>query len=170
MDSPDGWGHKQGQKVYIRLLDLVKNNPGKKIFQVSLEGVQHTDASFPRESVIEIAKKYRGDKGFCLTDVTDSDLLDNWSYAAEKKNQPIIVWDKIGYQLLGVQPTRGTVDLLDYALSVPSITTVKAAEKLNLKLTNASSKLKYLWEKGFLLRQEELASSGGIEFVYFRIK
>jgi hypothetical protein len=37
-------------------------------------------------------------------------------------------------------------------------------------IANASMKFKQLWENGFLLHQERVAGSGGIEFVYFRAK
>ncbi|HKV08338.1 MAG TPA: DNA-binding protein, partial [Thermoanaerobaculia bacterium] len=43
------------------------------------------------------------------------------------------------------------------------------AAAAQISLTNASTKLKQLWEQGFLLRRENLAPSGGIEFEYFRI-
>ena len=38
-----------------------------------------------------------------------------------------------------------------------------------MSIANASTKFKQLWEQGFLLRQESVADSGGVEFVYQRI-
>jgi len=38
-----------------------------------------------------------------------------------------------------------------------------------MSVANASNKFRQLWEKGFLLRREEVAESGGMEYTYFRI-
>jgi predicted transcriptional regulator len=43
-----------------------------------------------------------------------------------------------------------------------------AADK-GISIANASMKFKQLWERGFLLRREATADTGGIEFVYQRI-
>lgn len=66
MERDDGWGNIEGRKVYQRLLEAVENQPHSLVFRIFLSGVRRTDASFPRESVIELAKYFRGKKGFCL--------------------------------------------------------------------------------------------------------
>ena len=170
MGGSDGWGHEQGREVFIRLLETVEKHPGTVIFQISLKGVERTDASFPRESIVELARRYRGYKGFCLIDVSDPDLLDNFDAAALKREQPLIVWKNERWQIIGQQPSKGNVDMLAYALSVPKCTAVAASGALKLQLTNASTKLKQLFSQGFLLRKEEVAQSGGLEYVYYRIK
>lgn len=170
MDGPDGWGHEQGRQVFNSLLKEVEKNPGIQVFRISLQGVERTDASFPRESVIELAKRYKGHKGFCLVNVSDPDLLDNWDAAGVKRDQPLTVWKGERPQIIGMQPTKGNLEILDYALSVPKCTAVGASTALKMKLTNASTKLKQLFDQGFLLRRDEVAASGGVEFFYFRIK
>ncbi|MBX9948747.1 MAG: hypothetical protein K2Y39_06280 [Candidatus Obscuribacterales bacterium] len=170
MGGPDGWGHEHGREVFNKLLEAVESHPGSLVFHISLKGVERTDASFPRESVVELAKRYRGFKGFCLIDVNDPDLLDNFDAAGLKREQPLIVWKGERWHLIGQQPTKGNADMLAYALSVPSCTAVAASGALKLQLTNASTKLKQLFNQGFLLRKEEVAPSGGVEFVYYRIK
>ena len=171
METSDGWGHDEGHEVYFKLLKEVESRPGQKIYCISLRDVRRTDASFPRESVVELAKRYRGDKGFYLVDLVNQDLIDNWIAAADKKEQPLMLWDDNEiYRVLGPQPSKGNRELFEFAMSVPKLTTSEAANALNLKLTNTSSKLKQLIDKGYLLRQEEIAPSGGIEFMYFRIK
>jgi hypothetical protein len=40
----------------------------------------------------------------------------------------------------------------------------------DMSIANASTKFKQLWEQGFLLRRETTAESGGVEYVYCRIK
>lgn len=171
MASSDGWGHEEGREVFANLLKVVESNPGKRIFRISLAGVSRTDASFPRESVMELARRYRGDKGFCLVDGSNPDLLDNWDAAAEKKNQPMVVWlSDEKYQLIGPQPSRGNTATLAFALLTPVVRAAEVAEQLDLKVQNASTKLKQLWEQGFLLRREDVADSGGVEYQYFRIR
>lgn len=170
MTSPDGWGHIEGREVHSKLLSIVESNPGVRIFRISLKGVDRTDASFPRESVMEIARRYRGDKGFCLINFPNDDLRDNWGHGADKKDQPIVIWNDDAWELIGPEPSKGNLETLKYALSKDFVKTSDVAKALNMKLTNASTKLKLLWEKGFLLRMEESADTGGVEFVYYRIK
>lgn len=170
LDRTDAWGHKEGREVYAKLLKVVKEHPKSDIFRISLRGVEKTDASFPRESVAELARQFLGTKGICIVDVEDEDLLYNWDLAAEKKGIPLLVWFDDSYRLLGVPPTRGTKDVFELAVERPTITASEAASALNLQITNASTKLKQLQEKGYLLRKDELAPSGGIEYVYYRIR
>jgi hypothetical protein len=170
MDGPDGWGHIQGRQVYEKLRVLVEAHPAEEIFRISLDRVEHTDVSFPRESVIELAKSYRGQRGFCLIHIDDQDLLDNWDAAALKREQPLIVWREHGtHRILGPQPSTGLREMLQYVLSVPIARTSEAAVALDLKVPNASNKLKQLWQEGYILRREQSASSGGVEYEYIRI-
>jgi hypothetical protein len=170
MPGPDGWGYMMGRQVHEKLRALVEAHPAEIIFSLSLKGVEHTDASFPRESVVELAKSYRGRRGFCLKDATDLDLLDNWDAAALKREQPLIVWQDDTAHILGPQPGEGVREMLGYVLSVPSTITSEAAQNLHLKVPNASNKLKQLWQEGYIMRRERTASSGGVEYEYYRIK
>ena len=128
------------------------------------------DLGHLRESVVELAKSYRGRRGFCLKDATDLDLLDNWDAAALKREQPLIVWQDDTAHILGPQPGEGVREMLGYVLSVPSTVTSEAAQSLHLKVPNASNKLKQLWQEGYIMRRERIASSGGVEYEYYRIK
>jgi hypothetical protein len=165
-----GWGHIQGRRVREQLQDLVASSPAEDIIVLSLEGVEHIDVSFPRESVVELAKQYRGQRGFCLTHLNDPDLLENWDAAASMREQPLFVWGAAGtYRILGPQPSAGLREMLQYVLSVPVARTSEAASALDLKIPNASNKLKQLWQEGYILRREDTAESGGIEYEYVRI-
>ncbi len=170
MPGPDGWGYTMGRLVHEKLLAVVEAHPEEMVFSLSLEGVEHTDASFPRGSVIELAKSYRSQRGFCLKDTADPDLLDNWDAAALKREQPLIVWQDDVAHILGPQPGEGLREMIGYVLSVPSTITSEAAQILHLKVPNASNKLKQLWQEGYILRRERTANSGGVEYEYYRIK
>ena len=167
-DQP--FGNKEGRKVYQELLKIVDDNPGQNVFEISLKGIKATDASFPRESIVSLAKQFRGEKGFYLTDFVSNDLIDNWNYAAVAKEQPLVIWDNDDYQVIGPNVTSSTNLLLDFILSEESVTTAKVSEKLNISVQNASTKLKKLKNQGYILRSEDAAESGGVEFLYHRIK
>lgn len=170
MNSPDGWGNVQGREVGVRLENVIQRNPIADIFQISFAGINRTDASFSRESVVEIASRWRTKKGIAIVDLDDDDLIENLEVAADKKAQPLFSWKEDTWRLLGPPPSRGNADLLNYILSVSEITASAVTSALDLKLTNASTKLKQLWESGYIMRKEEMAASGGIEYIYYRIK
>ncbi len=167
MDHDDAWGHAAGQDVFGRLLAVLRAHVGTMMFRVSLAGVTRTDASFPRESVVRLAKQFRKEKGFCLVDAADSDLLDNWDAAAQKQEQPLVAWQSDEWRLLGPKPSEGLRPLFEHVLSRGAVTTSEACEALQLNAPNASNKLKTLWEQGYLLRRERAAATGGLEFEYF---
>lgn len=169
MDTPQGWGRDQGREVFQRLITMVESYPGKLVIEVSLQGVERADISFASETVVEIAKRFRGNKGFSLVDVVDEDMLENWDAAAVKKGQPLMVWNGGAARVIGVQPSQGNASALAHVLAKGSTTAAELVDALNLQLTNASTKLKQLWEQGFLLRKQETAESGGVEFRYFAI-
>ncbi len=168
--SPDGWGNAQGKEVGKLLENFIQRHPEIDIFKVSFAGIQRTDASFSRESVVEIASRFRTRHAIAIVDLDDDDLIENLDVAADKKEQPLFSWQDDSWKLLGQSPTKGNTDLLHYILTVAETTASTAASALDLKLTNASTKLKQLWESGYIMRREEMAPSGGIEFIYYRIK
>jgi hypothetical protein len=169
MARPEGWGRNQGREVYPHLLRFVEDSPGTLIFKVSMKGVQRLDISFASETVVELARRYRRVKGFCLVDLTDKDLIENLDAAADKKEQPILVWHGNSANLIGAKPSEGAREAFQFAMGrVQSRATEFAAQK-GMSIANASMKFKQLWDSGFLLRRESVADSGGVEFVYQRI-
>lgn len=169
-NNPDCWGNARGKEVGALLENYIQRHPATDVFKVSFDGIKRTDASFSRESVVEIASRFRTKHGITIVDLEDDDLIENLEVAAVKKEQPLFLWQDDSWQLLGPNPTKGNKDLLNYILTTAEATASIVASALDLKLTNASTKLKQLWESGYIMRREELAPSGGIEFIYFRIK
>jgi hypothetical protein len=169
MDRPEGWGRDQGREVYQRMLRYVEDNAGTVIFKVSMKGVRRLDISFASETVVELARRYRGKKGFCLIDLTDKDLIENLDAAAEKKSQPILVWQGKSADLIGTEPSEGSREAFQFAMGRTQSRASEFAVRRGLSIANASMKFKQLWEQGFLLRRESVAVSGGVEFVYHRI-
>ena len=168
LHSQEGWGQRQGREVRTRIENLMTSSV--QIIAVSLAGITHTDVAFARASIVELAACQRTRRGFCLEDVTDADILDNWDAATSKLEHPLTVWFPDGsYRVLGPQPSTGLRQMLGYVFSVPVARTSEAAAEFQLKVPNVSNKLKQLWQGGYILRQEQSASSGGVQYDYIRI-
>jgi hypothetical protein len=163
------FGNKQGRQVLVKLSDYIDEHEAE-IYEVSLDGIVATDASFPRESVISLAKMHKGHKGFYLTGNLSKDLLDNWHYAAIAKEQPLIFKVDGGYKVIGDEPKAGAKDLLDFIMEEGEVTTAKVVRKFGGSAQNASAKLKKLYATGLIVGHKGVAESGGLEFVYRAIK
>lgn len=160
------FGNEDGRDVFLKLKQIVDKHPESDVFGISLEGIVATDASFPRESIVSLAKQYRGEKGFYLTDFISKDLVDNWNYAAQAKEQPLIIWHTNSHEIIGPSITPSTRELVEYVIKQGDVTTSKVAEALNISVQNASTKLKNLVKQGYILRTEEVAGTGGVEYIY----
>ncbi|MGS1115686.1 DNA-binding protein [Castellaniella sp. UC4442_H9] len=164
------FGNSEGKEVFRKLLDFVEQRPDTDVFGISLDGIEATDASFPRESVISVAKQLRGEKGFYLADLVNRDLIDNWSYAAKAKEQPLVIWSNSEFEIIGPELNKSTRDLVQYVLAKKSVLASQTASDLGLSVANASTRLKNLVWQGFIRRTEDAADSGGIEYRYMAIK
>ena len=169
MDRPEGWGRSQGREVYQRLLGFVEANPGVGVFRISMSGVQRMDISFSSEAIVELARRFRRIKGFCLTNLTDFDLLENVDAACVKKGQPMLVVRDGISELVGPLPSEGTREAFNFVMKHPQVRASELASEKDISLPNASMKLKTLWDRGFLLRHEAIADTGGVEYLYRRI-
>lgn len=170
LESEYAVGNAEGRAVFQKLTRHIDQYPSHVVFGISLKGITFTDASFPRESVISLAKMYRSEKGFYLTDLTDKDLIDNWDYAAKAKEQPLIVWHGDRYTLIGPTISNSVRELLEYVNKQGEATTSKVAAEFGLSAQNASGKLKKMFALGLILGSKQAAESGGNEFVYVSIK
>jgi hypothetical protein len=120
---------------------------------------------------VELAKRYKGAKGFCFTDLADLDLIENIEAAAVRKGQPMMIWDADKARVIGPEPSQGNREALTFALSRPFARAAEFAQAVpGMLIANASTKFRQLSEQGFLLRREATAESGGVEYVYYRIK
>lgn len=164
------YGNAEGKKVFASVLAAVDANPTAKIFRVSMDGIVATDASFPRESVVSVAKQLRGEKAFYLSEFSDRDLIDNWHYAAKAKEQPLAIWTGKKFDFIGPELTSSAQVLLEYVLANSNVLASKVASDLDLSVPNASTRLKNLVKDGYLLRSEDVAESGGIEYQYHLVE
>lgn len=171
MTSDEGWGRIAGREVGPKLIEFVERNAGTPVFRVSLAGVRRVDISFASETLVELARRFRGRKGFCFVDLVDPDMRENWEAAALRASQPLFAWDGETWAVVGPVPKEGLVGALDFAMGRDESRAADfAAATPKISITNASTKFKQLWEQGYLLRREAGAESGGIEFLYFPIR
>lgn len=170
IEGETAFGNAEGREVFQKLLSELDAQPANKVIGISLKGVKRTDASFPRESVVSLAKSRSGEKGFYLRDFTSRDLMDNWDYAATAKGIAMIVITPDGYDLIGDEISAGAKDLLDHVMKEGTVTTSKVAEIFDVSAQNASAKLKKLHAKGLVLGTKQAAESGGMEFIYTAIR
>lgn len=159
-------GNVKGKAVYADLLRSVESHQSVDTFGISLDGIVATDASFPRESVLALAKHFNGNKFFYLTDIEDEDLIDNWTYAAVAKEQPITIWNDKDASFIGPEMTKSVKELVDYVLKKRKVTTSQVSRDFDISTQNASTRLKNIFKLGYVKRVEEIAESGGIEFTY----
>ena len=168
MEDAHGWGRPMGRDVFVKLLGEVERLPDASV-RVSLRGVDRMDVSFSSETVVEIARRYKGRKGFYVTDAASPEIVENIEAAANRVSQPICIVDGTQRRYVGVTPSAGTKAALEAVLSVPQARAAEIAEAIHVTVANASMKLKALWDGGFLLRRENPAETGGVEYVYQRI-
>lgn len=159
------FGNVIGREVFGKLRDFVDSHPIDKVFEVSLEGIEATDSSFPRESVISIAKQLRGEKWFYLSNLSSMDLIDNWDYGAKAKQQSLVVYNG-EHRIIGPDLKSSTKELLDLVLTRGTVSTANVAKELKISVQNASTRLKKLLNEGLIMRVEESSQTGGIEFLY----
>jgi len=57
------FGNKKGREVFPQLKAIIDSNPNQNVFEISFDGIEFTDSSFARESILLLAKMFRGNKG-----------------------------------------------------------------------------------------------------------
>ena len=162
-------GGELGGVVFRRLSGYLKRRPKQAVFVISLKGVVATDSVFARESVVAAALHHRRERGLFLVDFASRDLVDNWNYAARAKNQPLPIQHDGEIEFIGPAP-RGTHQrIVDLVYGRRFLTAPAVARALGITIQNASTNLKNLYDRGYILRTRESAPSGGDEFTYSAI-
>lgn len=166
---PDLLGSKLGRDVFTKLQDVIIERPAERAFALSAKGIRMTDVTFARDSVIALARQHRGHRSFCLVDISDQDQLDNWSCAADNQGQPLMAWSGDRCVVLGSQLTLASRKVVDFVLARSTVSVSEVAIHLDISVPNASTTLKRLKEQGYMVRTEERAPTGGIEYFYHSI-
>ena len=172
--SIEGLRREYGIEVHDKLVKEIEKNLDADIIDLSMKGIDVVDASFSREAIIRTIKEYRGKIGFCLINIDNEEYIDNFVAAVIKLKPPVFFKINGDYQIIGPSfpkgPSKGNQEVIDYVNTHNVATATMLKIDLNLTITNASTKLKQLLEQGYLMRKQEVASSGGVEYLYFPIK
>jgi hypothetical protein len=170
MDGPEGWGRTFGRDVQQKVVSGIEAHPGQEVIRLSMKGVERMDVSFASEAVVELVRRYRGRRGICLVDLDNSEVVENIDAAAERVKVPVTIWEGNSARVVGLEPSSGNREALEFALTRPAVRAAEFAESVRgISIANASTKFKQLWEQGFLIRSDGSADSGGVEFIYRRI-
>ena len=81
-------------------------------------------------------------------------------------DQPLTIKLENETKLLGPALTKSNLEIFNLLKIKRKLTTSQLASLMNMSVPNASSKLKKLVDDGYILRFEETAETGGIEFIY----
>ena len=160
------FGNVMGREVFNKMQKQLDDHSAAQIIEVSLEGIIATDSSFPRESVISLAKLLRGEKWFFLSHFDSVDLIDNWDYAAKAKQQSLVLVSGKEVKVLGPDVKKSTYDLLNFVMKQKGVSTAAVAKGLDISVQNASTRLKKLAGEGLIMRSEAVSLTGGIEYLY----
>jgi len=167
--GPEVWGRGPGILVQRALITKIGHDQVPEVIRLSLEGVKRMDVTFASEVIIEPVRRYLGIKSICVVHLASSDLAENIMAAAQRHQVPLTIWNGEAVRVVGLAPRAGNRDTLAYVLKRQQVRAAELAEAFNISVANASTKLKQLWEAGFLMRDDGVAKSGGPEFVYRRI-
>lgn len=163
----EGWGRQHGTNVRQKLEAHIRDRPAATLVRLSLQSVKRIDVGFASEAIVGLIKDYRDQMQMCLVELTDPDVTENIAAAADRMNVPVTIWNGHLVQIASLSPGSALHDALAFALARPKgVRSADFAAASGISITNASSRFKQLWDRGFLLRSEGLAKSGGAEFVY----
>lgn len=166
-------GDDQGKKVYDKLAAYIDAHPKYNIFYISIKDARF-ESSFARESLVRLAKNYRKKKGICLIDADSEILRLNLLAPVITLKQPMPFYiddhfDHVKEEKLGA-PSKTNKPIFDFVFRNGISSASQVADYLDIKVNNASTKLKALYEEGFLLRIEDSSETGGVEYKYYAIK
>lgn len=168
------WGAERGQEVQAMIRKLMDANPQDRMICISLKGVQMMDATFFREAVVLLVKQHLGEKGFCVKDVENQDVLSNARYAAgfghKTRNQPITVWLDDSVEFIGRFEPDQLIEVAYDVIRLGEMTSARLAADRGISISLASMKLKQLANRGYVLREERSAETGGIEGLFLAIR
>ena len=169
------WGEREGRELSFRLIEEVSKARPTTLFAISMGGVRRLDTAFARESLVELAHRFRTAHGFYLVDVGPAagELRENVGAAAEERRQPLVDWTGGAPEILGPQPSAGKRDVLWLAFARSPVSTRLLVAELGLKSANASNKLIALHEEGYLVRERVVRETDfgrrGTEFEYYAV-
>lgn len=170
IDGGDAWGRELGRKIFRDLDDRLFASPADAhVVMIDFSGTERIDVSFPQEAVVELIRKYTGNRYFFLNGLEDPDVEENVSVALEKREMTAIIRDSKGYRLTGKPLADDLQDILKLADERDEITSGDVVKRFELTPQNTANKLAALWKMGLLQRDDRTARGGGRENRYAKV-
>lgn len=170
IDSGDAWGRELGRKVFKALDDVLFASPADAhIVKIDFDSMKRIDVSFPQEAVVELIRKYMGNRYFFLSGLEDQDIEENVSVALEKRDLSAIIRDSKGYRLTGKPLTDDLQGILKLADEQEEIGSGEVVRRFGMTQQNAANKLAALWKMGLLQRDDRTSRGGGRENRYAKV-
>lgn len=157
-------GSKVGDEVLNHLRSSVKGPVNA--LEISLENMTAFDACFVRNGIAAFAKLNSKQIGTIITNVENVDILENLIYGFNAKQMPLLIKNKDGTGSIYGDLNSGGKEVLSFVYSKKQTTTSELSHFLDISSPNASSKLKKLFNQGYIHAYKQDAISGGIEYVY----
>lgn len=160
------WGQVAGEKIGQVLINRIAAAPDDPIWRLSLKGVTRIDVTFASRALVGVVQHFLASRRVCLVDLESEDVFANIAAAAERKGVPLTIWRGDRADVLGPAPSATARSALAFALGCGQTFARDLAVAQDMSITNASTRLRHLWERGYLMREEVRAPSGGCEFAY----
>ncbi|HMT48301.1 MAG TPA: hypothetical protein PKE59_14280 [Novosphingobium sp.] len=164
--APECWGQMAGEKIGQVLINRIAAAPDDLVWHLSLKGVTRIDVTFAARALVRVVQHFRASRRICLVDLESEDVAANIAAAAERMDVPVTVWHGERAEVLGPAPSATARSALAFALGRRQTFARDLAAAQHMSITNASTRLRHLWERGYLMREEVRAPSGGCEFAY----
>jgi hypothetical protein len=164
--TPECWGQVAGEKIGQVLINRIAAAPDDLIWSLSLKGVTRIDVTFAARALVRVVQHFLASQRICLVDLASDDVAANIAAAAQRLGVPVTVWRGESAEVLGPVPSATSRDALAFALGRGQTHARDLAAAQDMSITNASTRLRHLWERGYLMREEVRAPSGGCEFAY----
>lgn len=164
--NPECWGRAAGEKTGQVLVNRIAAAPPDHIWRLSLKGVTRLDVTFAASALVGVVQHFLSARSICLVEPENDDVAANIAAAAIQAGVPVTLWRGPAAKVLGPAPRAGASAALTFALARKQTLARDLAAAQGISITNASTRLRHLWEHGYLLRAEIAAPSGGSEFVY----
>lgn len=165
----EGWGSKAGAIARRKLQQRLDLYPSARLFRISMSSVRRLDVTFASQAIAVLVRNNIGRCSICLIDLSDEDIIVNITAGAQRTGVPVTIWNGIDSKVVGPTLSPALAEALGIALGRPTVHSAELAQASAASITSASTRLKALWARGYLMREERPAASGGMEFVYQRI-
>ncbi len=163
-------GEDVGGVAFAGLVRWVVEAPYCTHFEISLLGVHQMDAAFARASIVRLAQRFKGRRGFTVTGISNSTLIDVLDAAASEGGAPIAVREGDYLRLAGTEPSECHRETFEFALTRECFNVREYASSVTgLKLATASKRIQNLLNQGLLIRHRSSRSSRHRGFRYSAI-